>query len=309
MIWRILTIFLFSVKLSFGLTFAWISDTHLEIGRERLADSERRFSLSSQLLKAAIAEINWDASVEFVVLTGDLINDGRTYNLDALLMELAQLEKPYFVVIGNNDSSSPGSGFGISKQTFFSAFPNSFLVPGRGYWSRTWRNFLLIGIDGIYPGEEEIFFTSEFLKWFKGELQKNSGKKLILFSHYPPIKLKQFFSQSIQASDKNISDFFSLLKQPSKVVGCFSGHLHQALSQRIENINFFVASALVQYPHVFYKVTVGESSIKIREKTVASDIVLKESKALLEKYFQSHPLQKALFEINSKHQLEGTHYY
>jgi len=309
MIWRALIILLFSFRFVFGLTFAWISDTHLEIGKERLADSERRFSLSSELLQAAIEKINRDAEIEFVAITGDLINDGRAYNLDALTLQLAELRKPVFIVIGNNDFSSPGSGFGISKQTFFSAFPQCFSVPGRGYWSKKWRDFLLVGIDAIHPKKEGNCFTSEFLRWFRNELKKNANKKIILFSHYPPLSLKALFSQRNQKEDSKSLELFSILKRSGKFVGSFSGHIHQALFQRMDNLNFFVASALVEYPHVFYKVTVGENSVKIVSQSVASATVVAESKALLEKYYQTHQLQKALFEITGKHQLEGTHYY
>ena len=307
MIWRLVIVFLFCYRIGFALTFAWISDVHLEIGRQGLSDSERRYSLSAQLLEDAIEKINRDNGIEFVIFTGDAINDGRAYNLDALSLELANLNKPYFLVLGNNDFSSLNSGFGISKQTFIAAFPNCFTNAGKGYWSKSWGNFLLVGIDGIHPKKEGNFFTKEFLRWFTELLRNNSEKKLIIFSHYVP-----FAWQALFVEDQSVayhSEIFSLLMKFKRIVGWFCGHLHQEIAKNIKGINFFIAGALVQYPHAYYRVKVEKNKIYIEPQYVAPSSVLIESKALMEKYLRSHPLQRTLYQLNGSRGLRNIFSY
>ena len=67
-------------------------------------------------LARTIREVNALRDVRFVVLHGNLIGDGRSRSLDRLKGAIAELTKPYFVVLGPEgvspwgDQARPGGG-------------------------------------------------------------------------------------------------------------------------------------------------------------------------------------------------------
>lgn len=309
MIRIIITILFVSYNFAFGLTFAWISDTHIEIGKKGLPDNEMRYSLSCELLNLAIQKINQDKEIEFVIITGDIINDGRSYNLDTAVMLLENLKKPYFVTIGNNDLALPSTGFGISKQTFISAFPNTFNVAGKGYWNKIWDQYLFIGIDANNPNSGDSFYTYEFIKWFKNVINRNQSKKILIFNHYPPVSMQQLFDDSDNGSNDNTKPILSFLKKNHNFIGYFSGHLHLPFIKKIAGANILIGTALVQYPHVFYKVKIDNNNIVVNSEPIAPKKYLSESKTLLIKYLTSHPFHKAYYNQINLFNLEGKNYY
>ena len=81
---NLLSILLFS--------FALLTDTHISSSNPRPMED----------LQRSIADINQNPSVEFVVVTGDLTENGDLASIQAIKSALDQLNVPYYAASGNH---------------------------------------------------------------------------------------------------------------------------------------------------------------------------------------------------------------
>lgn len=260
-------------------SFAWISDTHIEIGKKGVVDQGRRYSLSTTLLENTVRSIN-DSSVDFVVITGDILNDGRSWNLDAAKFILDKLNKPYYVVIGNNDFAIPETGLGISKTTFNTAFS----ITQPNYADNVWfcnpvKNLLLIGIDNINPISGGEAWTTKLLAKLENILETNVSDEIVLLLHYPIVELDYYKNGRLLFSAEN---FFEICKKNGVNLIC-SGHYHYREFQQLDNVFHFISSSLIEFPHQYLIVASEKNSFQIRSANVLDKITTEESKIKLGK--------------------------
>ena len=81
---NILSILLFS--------FALLTDTHISSSNPRPMED----------LQRSIAEINQNPAIEFVVVTGDLSENGDRASIQAIKDALDQLHVPFYAASGNH---------------------------------------------------------------------------------------------------------------------------------------------------------------------------------------------------------------
>jgi len=263
----------------FPLKFALITDSHIELGNKLLQDSERRFSLSTTLLSNAVNQINSDPSLEFVVLTGDIINDGRSWNLDSAHYILQNLKVPYYVVRGNNDFGSPNQGSGISKFTFQYAFEENMPNLQNGVWFKKIEDTILIGIDNINPITGSENWSDRIMSQLQTIFQKFPDDQKIIFTHYP-ITEYSFFSETKRLSSSD--DFFELAKQHNVRLIC-SGHYHYREFSNLDGIISLVNSALVEYPHEYLTIKLSDTTLDLNGIGVTNKFVLQKSETLSQK--------------------------
>lgn len=274
----ILLLILWSVAV-FPLKFALITDSHIELGNKLTNDTERRFSLSTTLLSNAVKQINSDSSLEFVVLAGDIINDGRAWNLDSAKYILDNLKIPYYVVIGNNDFASPIKGSGISKTTFETAFKNNMPNFKNGVWFKKINSSVIIGIDNINPITGAEKWSQKILNQIELIFKKYPKEQKIVFTHYP---ISDFSFDSSPARLNSSNDFFELAKQYNVKLIC-SGHYHYRDFAEYDNIISFVNSALVEFPHEYLTVKLSDDNLALVGVPVIDDFTIQESETLLQK--------------------------
>ena len=89
---NILSILLFS--------FALLTDTHISTSNPRPLED----------LQRSIADINQNSSIEFVVVTGDLTENGDLASIQAIKNALDQLNVPYYAASGNHETTWSESG-------------------------------------------------------------------------------------------------------------------------------------------------------------------------------------------------------
>jgi predicted MPP superfamily phosphohydrolase len=87
-----------TVLLTAQLRFAWLSDLH--VGSATGLDD----------LRAAVADIRRLDSIRFVLITGDITENGRTADLLATKTALDSLPVQYYILPGNHDTKWSESG-------------------------------------------------------------------------------------------------------------------------------------------------------------------------------------------------------
>ena len=104
---KLLSILLFS--------FALLTDTHISTSNPRPMED----------LQRSIADINRNPSIQFVVVTGDLTENGDLASIKAIKTALDQLQVPYYAASGNHETTWSESGvmdftrvFGDSRFAF-----------------------------------------------------------------------------------------------------------------------------------------------------------------------------------------------
>lgn len=144
--------------------FAQLTDIH--IGDKRTVE----------WLKASIKQINEDSTLDFVLVTGDLTNFGDDASLISVNKTLKLLQKPYYVVSGNHESTWTESGM----ETFASLFHQdriSFVHKGFQFLGFPTGPFIHMAYGHVQPQD---------LTWLGNEVRtKGQGQRLIVVTHYP----------------------------------------------------------------------------------------------------------------------------
>ena len=269
---------IFLVPQSFlAYSFAWFSDVQLEVGNRNINDNEIRFSLSVSILENTVRKIN-ESNVDFVVISGDIINNGRSWNLDAAKFILDKLEKKYYVILGNNDFAFPETGMGISKSTFEYAFRKHQPHLQEMFWfDFPVTNVLLVGLNNINPISSGVVWTNKLLSELERLFRENSEKEIIVFVHYPVVELDYSGNGKPLYS---ANDFLSLCrKYKVKMIG--SGHYHYKEFQKIHGVVNAVCPSLTQFPHQFLIVKSEKNQLEIFSQNVLDVVTTEESKRFL----------------------------
>ena len=272
-------ILLFVSNLS-SLTFAWLTDLHVETDLTFKKDNEIRYSLSVNLLKKAIKKINQNENISMVLITGDLVNSAKSWNLDVAKDLLSNLNVPYFVVIGNNDFSLPTDGVGTGKFDFHLIFSRNEPNLRNGIWQVIFKHFLLIGIDNINPLDGSMVFKDKQLEILEKAISKRKKfiKGIIILLHYPIVDFNYKTKGEVQIKAKK----FLEICNKYHVDLILSGHYHYNEYQLLNDTYNFIQSSLAVYPHQFSIITIDEKQIVLKKVDVANDFILSESKKLLE---------------------------
>jgi 3',5'-cyclic-AMP phosphodiesterase len=125
-------------------------------------------------LRDAIDRINADTLVAFVVVTGDLTENGLLKEFEIFHQLMSSLNTPYLTVIGNHDYLS--NGVQVYRQIF-----------GPVNYSFFFKDFKFIMWDNIrWESNSEPDW-----KWFRAEISdrredQREASRIIPFSHIPP---------------------------------------------------------------------------------------------------------------------------
>lgn len=145
--------------------FAHITDTHIGGGT------------GTEDLIRTVNDINNQADIEFVILSGDVTEFGSENELLEAKSILSKLRKPYYVLPGNHDSKWSESGnndfYRIFGSEGFSFEKNGFLFIG----TASGPNMRMA--PGLVPREQMVFLDSILVH------MKNPSQPIIFVNHYP----------------------------------------------------------------------------------------------------------------------------
>jgi len=190
-----LIIFTFDPGFAFTeIKFAVVSDPHVSFPDETVTDAFKLGKKSMPLLENTVAELNKVKDLSFVLLPGDVTQDGEPWNVDELRKTLDEFKAPYFITLGNHEISpvplprefpGPPPARGVSKYQFVFAFQ------GRGYkGSNSYNSFdpipglHIINLDTTKTGTWGGHLPPAQIEWLKKDLYLNKGKFIIVYTHH-----------------------------------------------------------------------------------------------------------------------------
>jgi outer membrane protein assembly factor BamB/predicted phosphohydrolase len=180
--------------------FAWLTDTHVGSGT------------GEEDLRSSIKDINARHDIEFVIISGDISELGRTSQLRLAKQMLDSLTVPYHIIPGNHDTKWSESGATVFPQLWGA---DRFVFDAHG-----------IRFIGLHQGPlmrmGDGHFAPEDVRWLDSTLRplQQSRQPLIFVTHYP-----------LDESIDNWYDVVSLLKQcNTQAVLLGHGHNNQAMN-------------------------------------------------------------------------------
>jgi Icc protein len=192
--------------------FAHLSDFHWgyrgELNRDPAASWDRAWAVLQR----------WSPAVDFVVVTGDLIeatasDSERRARLLAVRERLDQLRLPYVTVPGEHDA------FGDRGRVYQDVFGDRFFMRQVG-------PFQVLGLDNVTEGP---FLGASQRAWLKTAATRiNPEKPLLVLAHRPLYDL--FVPWNWYTYDGvDVYQSLRLIKQ----LGVFFGHIHQVVDQTV----------------------------------------------------------------------------
>lgn len=133
-------------------------------------------------LAEAVARLNTlSPRPDVVVVTGDLVNDGRPEEYDALGPLLSRLEIPMLAVPGNHDD----------RDGMRAVFAGADWLPADGgpiRFAVDCGPLRLIGLDTLVPGAVHGEVGCEQLAWLERALAGRGTRPTVVMMHHPPFR-------------------------------------------------------------------------------------------------------------------------
>lgn len=161
----LLLIFQFSAYSRGSFRFAFITDMHIDINNEKPTND----------LLAAVNEINSKNDIEFILIGGDVTENGDSASLCKAKELLTNFKKPYYITFGNHDVrvSKP------ENRLYHAIF-------GSDRFSFTHNGIQFVGFSTVPVSNYGIGHIATCdIDWVKTELTQKSELPLIVTTHYP----------------------------------------------------------------------------------------------------------------------------
>ena len=230
-----------------ALKFSVLSDIHVTPG-----------NVNEQQLRNAIAEINGNNS-EFVILSGDLSNEGSDEQLYNVKSILDGLTKPIYVIPGNHENNWSQS----ATKTFSDIWNDDRFVFESD-------SLIFIGINcGPYMKMGDGHIKQEDLIWLDKELSRrcSPGKRVVSINHYP-----------IKDDLDNWQEYIKTL-QKYPVIVHICGHYHTFDKYKGGDIDAVICRALdmtrVNDGYGYTNFDITTDSIFLYDKAIGKEQVLK----------------------------------
>lgn len=274
-----------------NLKFAVISDIHLVLPEQKGNSDGYRLGLKTvSILEKTVEEFNKDPDLDFVLVTGDLTVDAEPWNIDKTKEVLSRLNVPYFVILGNHDSSpirhnDKDQPVGVSKYAVSNTFTGMYgggMEPGRTYYSRELADGLvLVALDSTHlqvwdPVAGMADFSGSIdpaqMVWLEKTLAANKGKTVIVMQHHGTVPFAE--------GDKTNHNYWSWFKLENGeevqalykkygVKAVLSGHHH--ISTRYQNVDgvYHITNApLISYPMRYTLYNISPKGLSYEAKDV-----------------------------------------
>ncbi len=239
----LLLAFLLTLNSAYGLNFTLLTDVHVTPGNEN----------EKQLINA-IDEINQNNS-SFVILSGDLSNEGSDEQLFNVKKILNKLNKPIYVIPGNHENNWSQS----ACKTFNDIWGDDKFVFETD-------SLVFIGINcGPFMKMGDGHIKQEDLSWLDEQLSKRtaSGKRVVSINHYP-----------IKDDLDNWQDYVNIL-QKYKTIIHICGHYHTYEYYKGGDIDAVICRALdmtrAKDGYGYTEFSIDDNTINIYDKVIGND--------------------------------------
>jgi 3',5'-cyclic AMP phosphodiesterase CpdA len=191
---------------------------------------------------------------DFVILSGDLTNQGDVASYELLRDTLAPLAMPLLFALGNHDDRH------AFHQVFPEVCPNS--APDAPVCHVSCHGALQVVIlDSLVPGQTSGALAAHQLEFLQATLAKNPDQATLLVLHHPPFMAGQaaYLWESMNRQD---SEKLAKILAKHNIVGMLCGHVHHNRLVQWHGIPVIVNNGL----HNFIDVTVTDA-LAIKDST------------------------------------------
>jgi predicted phosphodiesterase len=255
-----------------NIRFAIASDLHIALP-ETIEPSANRFHLtqfSVSTLEVALQHLQ-SLELDFLLLPGDLTQDGETVNHQWLQNRLATLPYPVYVIPGNHDIPCLYSSDKVVGYDQFSCYYQNFGYHNPHYLDYTCEiapNLQLIALNSNNfdrHGNQGGFLTPQQFIWLEETLANLRDKIIFIMIHHNVIEHLPNQSNHILGKRymlDNASILLDLLER-YQVKFIFTGHLHiQDIAQH-RDIYEITTGSLITYPHPYRILELTSDSLRV----------------------------------------------
>ncbi|OBX11808.1 3',5'-cyclic-AMP phosphodiesterase [Gallibacterium genomosp. 3] len=173
---------------------------------------------------------------DFILATGDFVQDGSEEGYHRFVKEIAQLGKKVFWIPGNHD-------FQPKMEAVFDVYkaiiqPHKHLLLGE-HWQVLLLDSQLYGVPHGMLNEDELAWLEHHLLMYP---ERNT--LVVLHHHLVPTRSAWLDQHNL----RNPYDFSEVLAKHKKVKGIFYGHIHQEVNAQWQGIPVFATpSTCIQF--------------------------------------------------------------
>jgi Icc protein len=181
------------------------------------ADGKLRGTVTAETLASVVDHIlaaDWPA--QFVVSTGDLIQDDSRGAYERFKEIMGRLGLPVYCIPGNHDVRSLMAP-ALSEDPWH--YCETIEI---GEW-------LLVGLDSCEEGDAGGRVSREELARLRAELETSSAANAVIFLHHPPMEMGSKWLDSVGL--RNADEFLEVLSEFEQVRAAIFGHVHQAFDR------------------------------------------------------------------------------
>ena len=167
--------------------------------------------------------------IEFVIITGDLVESGTFEDYAVLKSELEKLlgNIPYILTLGNHDN----------KKAFYRGWLNKESNDSYNTINEI-GGLRIISFDNSQYKNSDGFISDKQYEWLENQLKDGTQKDTILMLHHHLIK-DQFTTPAV-----NYSDRFEEIIKESSIIGIFVGHTHHPFKGYFAGKPYFSTGSL-----------------------------------------------------------------
>jgi len=198
---------------------AQISDPHIRPAGQLyqgVADSNRMFEEAIDHLHGL------DRKPDLVLLTGDLVDDGRPDEYAQVRHLLAKLTIPYLVIPGNHDH----------RENFRAAFADHAYLPAEGalHYCIDDHAVRIVALDSCIPGLHHGGIDAQGLAWLQRTLETDRIKPTLLMLHHPPFMSGIPYMDTYRYMDT--APLEVIVRSASNIELVLCGHVHRTMLRR-----------------------------------------------------------------------------
>jgi UDP-2,3-diacylglucosamine pyrophosphatase LpxH len=213
------------------MTFAFLTDIHLDKGNERAGDEG---------LLQALDKVK-ETAAEFIVLGGDMLVIDRLNKTeaDSMFLDFKQTMEnaglPYYQAIGNHDRYFDESAGCVAGDELFKAHF------GDSYYSFEQKGIRFFVLNSVYAGEKGFCVGADEMEWLKIELLNvPETAPIVVVTHVPVYSI-------YEPVVKDMFTSWDLIVNYKEVLAAFGGHNLRLVLQGHQHLYEEIFSQNVQY--------------------------------------------------------------